>query len=667
MDYLELLVRLHAVLRPRVYLEIGGDFGAALAVSRTRSIAVDPPPQIGPDPFAGKPWLKLYQEPSDEFFRSHTAADVLEGEPLDLAFIDGLHQFAQVVRDLEHVERWSHPRTLALIHDVLPQDAWQPTRAAHAGAWTGDVWRVVPFLEQHRPDLRCWLVDAAPTGVLVIAGLDPTRSGMADVAAAIDHDYPPDGPEYERLVAAWLAAARPISPEALQHELALAPRAVAHCVERGGWRGAGGAWEPGGAAAAGGYRLELAERIRGAHRGRLALRARGMPVLRLRLHSEGDGALRRDLFLDVDHPGAAHHEFGSLWLDADPATGSFALDWEGLLQPTEALTAISIAPATPALEKTDPAPGMAIEVADLALEQIGWPRAGAHLAAGRFPDRPFRPTRRDRSRDAVVLAWRIPPTAAAHQLATYYLGLLSRHHAGSKLFVGVNHGSDPAWTARLANSGLDVELCPVDWDVQIASETAGLLAALRALHRSPETFGLVWFGHTAGAGRATYAETLPARYGQDRRFWSRYDEIDRIFADPAVGIVAPEFALPGDPAPDAGDADDLAALERVYRNVYAPLGIQVRDATYVMRGGIVRAFCQTVGDDFFAADLAAYGVGRRWFATAFPSVATMQGYRPVSLPDRREARSEADERVADALRRWQRDPFAFQPPAMPRS
>jgi hypothetical protein len=204
MHYLELLRRLHEELQPTGYLEIGVDCGDSLGLSRARSVAIDPAPKPRPPSLQGKPALLLYVGTSDDFFREHERQTVLRDAPLDLAFIDGLHAFAQVVRDLENVERWGHSDTVVAIHDVLPRNAWEAAPAFHDGFWTGDVWRIVPFLRQHRPDLRLWLTQTEPTGMLIVTGLDPTHPGMGRLAEAADAASPPAGPDYDRLVKAFI-------------------------------------------------------------------------------------------------------------------------------------------------------------------------------------------------------------------------------------------------------------------------------------------------------------------------------------------------------------------------------------------------------------------------------------------------------------------------------
>ncbi len=224
MHYLELLRRLHEELQPAGYLEIGVDWGDSLGLSRARSVAIDPAPKPRPETLLGKPGLVIYVGTSDDFFREHERETMLRDAPLDLVFIDGLHEFAQVVRDLENVERWGHPGTVVAIHDVLPRNAWEAAPAFHDGFWTGDVWRIIPFLRDHRPDLRLWLTEAEPTGMLIVTGLDPAHPGMAHLAEAEDAASPPAGPEYDGLVDAFIAEADAVPAEEVVRALGLERR-----------------------------------------------------------------------------------------------------------------------------------------------------------------------------------------------------------------------------------------------------------------------------------------------------------------------------------------------------------------------------------------------------------------------------------------------------------
>ncbi|MFN8593894.1 MAG: class I SAM-dependent methyltransferase [Thermomicrobiales bacterium] len=209
MHYLDLLRRLHETLQPESYLEIGVDWGESLLLSRSRTIAIDPAPKPPPASLLGKPGMLLAVCTSDDFFAQYQREALLGAARLDFAFIDGLHQFTQVVRDLEHVERWGHRDTVIAIHDVLPRNAWEATHTFHDGFWAGDVWRIVPFLREHRPNLRCWLTAADPTGMLIVTNLDPAHPGMSEVAEAVDCAFPGPGAEYDQAVEAFIASAAP--------------------------------------------------------------------------------------------------------------------------------------------------------------------------------------------------------------------------------------------------------------------------------------------------------------------------------------------------------------------------------------------------------------------------------------------------------------------------
>jgi hypothetical protein len=672
MHYLELLDRLHAALQPGVYLEIGVDLGTSLALSRSRSVAIDPAPQLQPEALEGKPWVKLYQQASDEFFQTHNPDAVLEGYPLDFAFIDGLHEFAQVVRDLENVERWGHARTVAVIHDVIPDNAWTASRDFHEGGWTGDVWRIVPFLGEHRPDLDCRLIDVAPTGVFVVTNLNPDHSGMAETAAALDRDFPPDGPEYEALLNAYLAAVSPLPPEALR-DLSGLSRSIAHQVWAPGWLetpGSGGL-QPIPEGKAGPPRIIFAEPIRGAFRIGLTLTAARMPLLCLHFHSARNGSERaRRIIVDVVRPDALHHDLERVALHTDPAFPTFEIEAEGTLEPGEALLDIELTPMDADLEPIPVSEDMAIGIQGVLAEQIVWSRPGTPFVPERFAERPLRPKQKDGRRDAVVFSWFVPRQMP--ELGEYYLGLLRYYHPDSGLFIGMNHGSDPVWEERFQASGLNVEVRWARPEVGDSWDATGFLTALEAFSQSDEAFDLVWFGHTKGASGAQHTDYYRNRIELQRNFWSRRDEVDRIFSDETIGVFARRFT----PWWEGHAGNELPALLRVYRDAYAPLGLAAFDTFFVVRAAIVHRFCRTVADGYFQTAPAVYGASRWFFEMAFPSVATMQGFEPYIDPDvygeddpRDDAWLRYDPKqnhrlLRRELDRWRADPVAYAPVRM---
>jgi hypothetical protein len=95
---LKLLRRLHALRRPRHYLEIGTAAGKTLALAHCASIAIDSRLRLARDIRVDKPACHLFEMTSDAFFAVHNPT-ALSGRAIDLAFIDGMHHFEFALRD----------------------------------------------------------------------------------------------------------------------------------------------------------------------------------------------------------------------------------------------------------------------------------------------------------------------------------------------------------------------------------------------------------------------------------------------------------------------------------------------------------------------------------------------------------------------------------------
>jgi hypothetical protein len=258
--------------------------------------------------------------------------------------------------------------------------------------------------------------------------------------------------------------------------------------------------------------------------------------------------------------------------------------------------------------------------------------------------------------------------------------LLQYHFPDAKIFLGMNHGTAPEWEERLGASELDVETRrarPASGDYWDAT---GFLTALEAFRDDEEGFDLVWFVHTKGASKSAYEEYQRDRYQHDRDFWARREEISRAFADPKIGLYAAHYNLtPPYPFPGQteGWTGELTALQRVYRDRFAPLGLCAFETFFTLRGEIVRRFCNRVAEGFFPTDPGQYGANKWFFEMAFPSVASMQGYEPYiarDVPGRDDPRDDLslardrkqNHRLAQAeLERWRENPYTFQPRIIP--
>jgi hypothetical protein len=173
--YDQVLAVIHQHLRPSNYVEIGVAKGLSLvrALPETRSIGVDPEPTLE----VRLPNAEIYEETSDEFFARHDLSGML-GEPVALAFIDGLHLFEQVLVDFINVEKHSGPDTVVLLHDCLPLDDRTASRERTTEFYSGDVWKATMALSSHRPDLEMATVPTMPTGMCLVRGLDPANESL---------------------------------------------------------------------------------------------------------------------------------------------------------------------------------------------------------------------------------------------------------------------------------------------------------------------------------------------------------------------------------------------------------------------------------------------------------------------------------------------------------
>jgi len=117
--YLDFLNALHTHLTPRTYLDVGTETGSSLALVGCDAIAVDPQFQLHITATGNRRRTFFFQMPSDTFFATENVRE-LPGRPVDMAFLDGMHRFEFLLRDLIGTEAACHPRSLILLHDCVP-------------------------------------------------------------------------------------------------------------------------------------------------------------------------------------------------------------------------------------------------------------------------------------------------------------------------------------------------------------------------------------------------------------------------------------------------------------------------------------------------------------------------------------------------------------------
>lgn len=189
MSYVRFFRRLHAAHLFDWYLEIGCRDGRILEMARGKSIGVDPVFRLDRPLLGRKPQLHLFQETSDAFFAARRL-DALGARP-SVTFVDGMHLFEFALRDIAHAEAASDPSGVIYAHDCFPFTHEMTTRDLDRlpPVWAGDVWKLVPILLEYRPRLRLTALDASPTGLLALTGLDPADTTLFDAMDEIVDRY----------------------------------------------------------------------------------------------------------------------------------------------------------------------------------------------------------------------------------------------------------------------------------------------------------------------------------------------------------------------------------------------------------------------------------------------------------------------------------------------
>lgn len=211
MERHEFLTALHQRYAPRSYLEIGVFEGRGLACSTTRTIGVDPDFRIVVELACE---LALVRATSDEFFARPDPLAWFPGGTVDLTFIDGMHHVEFALRDFLNTERLSTPSSVVVLDDVLPRSEAEAARERRTSLWAGDTFKIAAVLQEHRPDLTTVLLDTEPTGMLLVVGLDPSSTVLADRYDEIVARYATDDPQQ-------------IPDDVLQRRAAADPRLVA--------------------------------------------------------------------------------------------------------------------------------------------------------------------------------------------------------------------------------------------------------------------------------------------------------------------------------------------------------------------------------------------------------------------------------------------------------
>ena len=137
------------------YLEIGCDKDQSFSKIRIHC-------KVGVDPISGG----TIRNTSDNFFKDNK-------EKFDIIFIDGLHHYEQVIRDVNNSLNILNDKGHILIHDCLPRTIAHQAIPRYRGSWNGDVWKSIVEL-RNKKDLEVFTCEI-DFGVAVIQKKNNTK------------------------------------------------------------------------------------------------------------------------------------------------------------------------------------------------------------------------------------------------------------------------------------------------------------------------------------------------------------------------------------------------------------------------------------------------------------------------------------------------------------
>lgn len=174
-DHTDLLNHLATTYGLDSYLEIGvnvkhNNFDHIKCITK---IGVDPKVSAG----------ATYQMTSDEYFKSLIRGHIF----LDLAFVDGLHEWQQVKKDFDNCLHFLNDKGFIVMHDCNPaKEEWSHFPRDKKGVWNGDCYKFALRLSEYSGIDYCTVnFDHGCT----VVWKDATKTGGPKITQEIDWSF----------------------------------------------------------------------------------------------------------------------------------------------------------------------------------------------------------------------------------------------------------------------------------------------------------------------------------------------------------------------------------------------------------------------------------------------------------------------------------------------
>ena len=165
------------------YLEIGCDGDDSFSKIRVEN-------KVGVDPYSGG----NFRGTSDYFFS-------INNNKFDCIFIDGLHEYSQVYKDIKNSLDVLTDNGIILLHDCLPTTLHKQAVPRYKNIWNGDVWKCIVYYRTLKNiDIVTCKIDQGISAIRKIHNKDCLDLNIADFEKLKFKDFYYNYQKYMRIL-----------------------------------------------------------------------------------------------------------------------------------------------------------------------------------------------------------------------------------------------------------------------------------------------------------------------------------------------------------------------------------------------------------------------------------------------------------------------------------